>query len=348
MSTLGLGLIAADSAIREQQAIKQRDQADQRFDWERQRTEADMSTLPDRTDAQRAQAQLQTAQSKSELGMVDARGKLASSQLGLAQAEVDGAQARQPDEIAAKADRAKVANLLSSFDLENTPHVIAQQKAQGTISDADIYVTSISKLADLMGSNDQAAVVRYMNGMNDAGVFGQKHAPVAKVGIVQGKDGGNVFVASDATGKPVMQMRAEDMKRIRDSVGKTDFKTVNAGDSLVRIHGGKAESVFTAPESERTKAAAAAKTGPLERDVNYLVTQHGMTQQQALAHLNQAKTMSRDQFVLKGISDAMAMGQKADPDELGAMFDRAVGRGAPGRPAPAQSAPATNWKDWLR
>lgn len=351
MSKLGLGLIAADSYFREGDARQLREQQGQRFEWEKQRATADLSTLDDRAQAQRAQAKLQTAQNTAGLGLVDKQTNLANTTLDTQQAAADAAKARQPEELAAQADQAKVGALLARFKLEQTPAEMARARANGTLTDADIYTTSVVKLASLLDSNDSNEVVRFMNGMNEAGVFGNKHAPVVSVGIQSGKDGESMFVAKDAQGKPVMQMSASAMKRIRDRATKADFKTVNAGDSLVRVQGGQVESVFTAPESEKSRSAAAAKTGPLERDVKYLMSDHGMTNEQALAHLNQAKAMSRDQFILKSVQDRISMGKKpteAEIGEFGAMFDRAVGRSAPGKPAQSNSSPPANMDAQIR
>lgn len=338
MSKLGLGLIAADSAIRSADQQQLRDRATERFDWERQRAQSDLSTLDDRAAATRSQAQLQAAQSQSELGLVDKRFANADAQLGLHAVELGAARARQPAELAAKADRAKVEALLAGFEADQLPGEMARRRAQGVIGDAEVFSTSIAKLADLLSTNDNAAVVRYMNGMMDAGVFGQRrHESVANVSVESDpRTGQSTFVARDAEGKPVMQMSAETMRRVRSIYSKPELKTVNAGDTLVSVSGGRATPVFTAPESEKSRAA---KTGPLERDVDYLVRQHGMTPDQALKHLNAAKSMSRDQFVLKSVQDTIAMGKKptdADMAEFGRMYDSATSS------APKPAAPASN------
>lgn len=344
MSKLGLALIGGSAALNEYERLEDRDtsrqRAQKRFDWESQRAESELSTLPDKTAADRSGYQLRGAQNSANLGLVDAQTENAKKKLQQESAGLDAAQKRQPDELAALANKAAVAKTLSDFDVENLPRALAEKKLQGTFSDADVYTASISKLADLLATNDQNAVIRFMNGMNDAGVFGKKHAPVSGVTILQDpttKE--NVFVATDSAGQPVLQMSASQMKRIRDSVGKTEYKTVNAGDSLVQIKGGVATPVYTAPESARS---AAAKQGPLERDVGYLVTQHGMTKDQALAHLNSAKTMTREQFILKSVQDSIAMGKKPTSEDVanfGTLYDSARQAPATQKPAPA---PASN------
>jgi hypothetical protein len=360
MSKLGLALIGGSAALNEFERLEDRDTARQRaqkrFDWESQRADSEMSTLPDKTAADRSGYQLRGKQNNANIGLVDAQTENAAKELKLQGAGLDAAQKRQPDEIAAQANKAAVAKTLSEFDVENLPRVIAEKKLQGTFSDADVYTTSVSKLADLLATNDQNAVIRFMNGMNDAGVFGKQHAPVASVTIKQDpttKE--NVFVATDAAGQPVMQMGAGQMKRIRDSVGKTEYKTVNAGDSLVAMKGGQVTPVYTAPESAKS---AAAKQGPLERDVGYLVNQHGMSKDQALAHLNSAKTMTREQFVLNALKEkaASSYGYKPsqkDADDFGNLYDsvrRGGATGQPGTPAaqPKAGGATGNWQEWVQ
>ncbi len=78
--------------------------------------------------------------------------------------------------------------------------------------------------------------------------------------------------------------------------------------------------------------------------MSYLVTQHGMTKDQALAHLNSAKTMTREQFILKSVQDSIAMGKKPTSEEVanfGALYDSARQAPATSRAAPA-TAPTSN------
>jgi len=369
MSKLGLALIGGSAALNELERLEDRDTARQRaqkrfewesqraesdrqraqkrFDWESQRAESDLSLLPYKTEADRSRYQLLGKQNNAALGLVDLQAENAKKKMQQDGISLDAAQTRMPDELAALANKAAVAKTLSEFDVENLPRAIAEKKLQGALSDADVYTASISKLADLIATKDKNAVIRFMNGMNDAGVFGKKHAPVSDVTIKQDpttKE--NVFVATDAAGLPVLQMSASQMMRIRDSVGKIEYKTVNAGDSLVALKGGQATTIYTAPESARS---AAAKQGPLERDVNYLVTHHGMTKDQALAHLNSAKTVSRDQFIIKGLQDIIAMNRQPTREEiaaLGALYDSARQATSASQSA-SQNAqePASNYLD---
>lgn len=293
------------------------DRDTQRFDWERKRAESELSLLDINSDNKRKEAEVKG--------------------LGL-----DLVKEMQPIEHKTKINNAEISKTLSQFGVEDLPRVISRQRAQGVLSDTDASIASVAKIGDLIELGDSSRVISFMNNMNQTIPKEYQSNPVTNVGVEKDKNGGNVFVARDANGNDVMRMSAGQLSRIRNSIGKSEFKTVNAGDSLVQIKGGVATPVYTAPESAKS---AAAKQGPLERDVGYLVNQHGMSKDQALAHLNSAKTMTREQFILKSVQDSIAMGKKPTSEEVtnfGTLYDSARQAPAASRnaPAPASNSPA--------
>lgn len=343
MSTIGLAAIAGNAAVNSMRVQQDREKQDERFGWERQRNQADLSTLDARTQAANTGAQLQAKQNTAALGLVDGETANKQTRQQIEAADLKGAQSRQPDELIARANRAKVDSLLTQYDVDNLPRVIAQKKAEGALSEADMFVTSLTKLTDLMDTDDPQAVVRFMNAMNDAGALANKHAPIVSVGAEDDPKHGRMFVAKDASGNRVVAFSAEMLRRIRESRTPAKFEKLDAGDSLVKIKGGQASVAVTAPESAKSKST---KQGPLERDVGYLTSVHGMTPEQALNHLNSAKTMSREQFILKSASDAMAMngGKQLTPEQiadLGTLYDEATKRANP-TPGNSGVAPAAS------
>ena len=330
---LGLGMVGANAFFDQQRKLEQ-------YDYEKARRESELSTLPDKTEADRSGYQLRGKQNNANIGLADTQAENAKKKLELEGAGLDAAKERQPLEQAAALNGAEINKALSEFQVQDLPRVIAEKKRAGVFSDADASVAAIGKLAELIKLGDQGQVVTFMNAMNEAKDPGQRTAPIAGVGIQQDpKTGEKLFVATDANGAVVTKVPHSHMQAVMNSLGKSEFKTVNAGDSLVQIKGGVATPVYTAPESARS---AAAKQGPLERDVGYLVTQHGMTKDQALAHLNSAKTMTREQFILKSVQDSIAMGKKPTSEEVanfGTLYDSA--RQAPATQKPA-AAPASN------
>lgn len=321
MSGLGLGLIAADEYFKEGDRRQARD-------YQQSLRDADLATLPERTEATRAGAQLRTKQATSDIGLVDVRAANESKRLGMEGAGLDSAKERQPTEIATARNKAEVDNQLSQLSVEELPRAIAQKKREGVMNDAQVGVVAIAKLDGLIRLGDSNQVISFMNAMNEVAPAGGKRAAVATVGVeADPASGEKVFVAKDAQGGDVVRITRAQMERIRQAAGvggKTEFKTVNAGDSLVAIREGKATPVYTAPESEKSKGA---KAGPLERDVGYLVRAHGMSENQALQHLNSAKSMSRQQFILKSVQDTLAIGKKPSDEDVrafGELYDRAA------------------------
>jgi len=345
MNSIGLGLIAADEYFREGDRRQVRN-------YQQALRDAELSNLPDRMEAERSGYRLRSTENR--LGLEDAPDKAAADrsgnqlrakqneaglslvdqQTGVTRQELAnrGADATtrgltKDAERATAINNAEIGKTLSEFQVTDLPRVIAEKRRAGVFSEADAATAGIAKLADLIKIGDSNQVIAFINGLNEAS--GAARPRVAAVGITE-QNGEKVFVAQDANGQPVMQISAGQMQRIRDSFGKTEYKTVNAGDSLVALKDGKATPVYTAPESAKSQAN---KMGPLERDVNYLTTTHGMTQQQALAHLNSAKTMSREQFILKSAQDSIAMGKKPtdqDMADFGALYDRAQRAQQPG------------------
>lgn len=340
---LGYGLAALDSYYKEGDARVQRERQTQRFDWDRQKAESELSLLPDRTAASRAEYQLRTKQNNAKLGLADAQAQLDTDRLRLEQGDIASRLERQPTESTAAANKAEIAKTLSEFEVADLPRVIAEKKRAGVFSEADAATAGVAKLADLIKVGDNNQVISFLNGLNDASGGGKPR--VAAVGVTtDDKTGERVFVAQDAQGKPVMRVAQSQFQRIRDSIGKTEYKTVNAGDSVVALRDGKATPVYTAPESAKSQQA---KMGPLERDVTYLTSAHGMSKDQALAHLNSAKTMSREQFVLNALRDKAENNpaykpSQRDADDLGAMYDSVRRSTTPGlsNVPSASSAPA--------
>lgn len=274
MSGLNLGLAAADAYYKADDARVLREQQRERFGWDKQRAEADLSTLPDRTEAARSGYQLQSAQNKANLEIVP--------------------------------NQAAVAKALSEFSVEELPSRIAQMRQQRIFSDVDAQTAGVAKLADLIQMGDPQQITSYLNAWRKTNPTNMK-ADVAQVGFTKDEKGENVFVALDAQGNPVMQMSATQIQRIRDSIGKMDIKVAKQGESIVGIKNGVATPLYTAPVDP---SLAKLKMGPLERDVNYLMTSHGKTQDEALSYLNSAKAKPKETFVQEMIKEGTRLNGK--------------------------------------
>lgn len=336
---LGLGLIAADSYFKEGDRREVRD-------YNRKLRDSELSLLPDKTEATRsgyrdtlaeneARGQERPGRTANTLkrqqieatGLDRAAGRQmtledtadAKAAAGLSDARMTLQQ--QPQRQQMESDKLKVEAAGAAQAVQQLPQRLAAAAAAGTLQQRDAQIQLIAGLEPALATNNPQLVQQYVQGAIDTGLFPSvQGAKVAKVGMAA--DGR--FIAQGQDGAAIFSVSRDDLARLKQLGGKTELKTVNAGDSLVQVQGGKATPLYTAPESEKSKAS---KTGPLERDVNYLVQSHGMTQQQALAHMNAAKSMSRQQFILKGLEGKAGLGQKPtneDIAELGALYDRAA------------------------
>lgn len=329
---LGYGLAALDSYYKEGDARQLRERADQRFDWERQKAQSELSLLDDKAAADRSGYQNTVAEnaSRTELRPLETANK--KTQLGIDSVSLAGAAKRQPtleeakdSEAVAAAGAAKVKAALEGVEVERIPSVVADAKMKGIITDATSSNLVSATIADMIDSGNQAGLVKLLNAQKQyAGDPKVAALPdVANVAKARDANGQEVLVLKDAAGNTIMSRPVSIYQAARDSLKKQEVKEVKEGHSLVSVRGNTVTPLYTAPESASSRAT---KMGPLERDVNYLVSGHGMSKEQALAHLQSAKTMSRENFILKAVENAQAMGKKvtdADMIEFGAIYDRA-------------------------
>ncbi|CAB4122456.1 hypothetical protein UFOVP33_9 [uncultured Caudovirales phage] len=310
---LNLGLAALDSYYKEGDARKEREYVQAKRD-------ADMATLGDVTAERRTGAQLRSKQNTANLGLVDSQADLAKNKLSLDQANTKAAIERQPTEQATAANNAEVAKTLSEFNVDDLPRVIAEKRRAGVFSEADAATTGIAKLADLIQIGDTNQVINFMNGLNAAG--GNKKPPVAAVGVTQDpKTGEQVFVAQDAQGNHVMQISQSQMKRVRDSVGKTDLKVLNAGDSLVGVKNGQASVLATAPE----KASTLKQHTPAEVQTMEWLISKGVAKDAngAWDMVRSAREKTRNSFIMDYVGKNALPGSDTNKmsDEAGKIYD---------------------------
>ena len=330
MNTLGLALAGAAAGLKGYERLQDKERKqrmeDEQWEWKRQAAESELSLLPDHTEAARSDYQLKQKKNNAALGLMDLQTSNARTELELEGLKLDSAKALQPLESAAKFHKAQVSQALSAYDVADLPRVLAEKKMQGAFSEADVSIAHFAKLGQIVRMGDSNQALNYINAVNDTLPPEKRKGRAVSLQVQPGQRGDKILIARDAQGNITYQISSEHMEQAAGLVGggaKTEYKTVNAGDSLVAIKGGQATPIYTAPESER---AAAAKMGPTERDVEYLVRAHGMTPQQALSQLTSSKNMSRQQFVQKMIADKAAAGfnykpTQQDIDEFNALYD---------------------------
>lgn len=290
------------------------------------------------TQANTNEVGLQTSAQALESNPALLEAKTNQTLLGLQQSRAD--LKNQPARLQTEANTVNMTLAQSKADVVAQPMKIAQQAAAGTVSQMQAQGQLLSNLYEAIQTGNQNVVRTYIQNSLNTGLFPQlKGKKVGEVGSIKGADGKPVIVAKDDAGQVIFQMSMDELQRVRDAMAKPETMKLNDGDTVVQVKGGKATPLYTAPVSP---SKAAERMGPLERDVGYLMKFHGKTKDEALAFVNSAKTMSRNQFVLKSITDSVALGKKptdAEIAEFGAIYDRAT-RGGP-RVAPPAAPGAT-------
>ncbi len=363
---LGLGLIAADAFVKENQAQDIRDREKQRFDWERQRAEAEMGLLPDKAAAERSGYKLRSGQNQQGLDLLpgDTANKITEqgnrgqrltyekdripteeatndtkATIGLNQAANE--LINQPDKLTQQNNVQKIATALSSVDVDELPRTLAQKRLTNEVSQADSDLMIGAKLSDLIDAGDQNSIVRLLNAQKatsqDPKIAGMPNA--ASVSRATDGNGVEYLVIKDAQGKQIMAKPVESFRAAKNALAKITYEKVDAGDSMVRVQGGKVTPVYTAPESAKSLSA---KLGPLERDVTYLTSRHGMTDQQALDYMRSAKQMTKQEWMNRALIERGKLGDvsKDDIKALSDMYDNAQKYSLPAAAPAAAPAPA--------
>lgn len=328
----------------EKDELAQEDLAKRRSYDEKVRA-AGLDMMPDRAANERAQLQLQTAQNQAGLELQTARAKLASSNLNLEQSAADFKATQQPMEQATAATNNKVAEALAQFSVDELPNVIARKKREGVFSDADAGTATVAKLADLVTTGDSNSIIKFLNGIGS--ISGGK--PVAKVGMVKNDKGENVLVALGADDQPVMQVSAKQMTAVRNSIGKTESKVLNGGQTLVTVKNGVATPQYTAPADPN---AANNKRSEMELQFKFLTGDPAgpmMPKEAATEFIRKGSHKTPEErfylFQQELVKAAAGLGKKLDQQEINRQAAALSGY-APGQSTAngLQNAPGSNTK----
>lgn len=341
MNALGLGMIAADAYFRQNRQQELDQQQRERYAAEKQRTDAENSTLGDATSARRAQLLAQRmqaeGQAKAQPGLDTLTQMRTDNQI---QGERDNS-ALQPERQRGALANAKVAADTAEFNAGDMPNQVRDRRVQRANTNAQQHVQSIAQLAGVIKTGDSKAVLQYMNDLSDAQHGPGNHAPIAQVGYTKDPNTGeNVFTALDANGKTVMQMSSSQMQRISDSLKPAPkVEKLKPGESLATVQpDGRASTVLTAPgDKEGTKQHTPAEIQSAEWLMKNGVATDATN---AWNKVRSAREKTRGSFIADMIKDSIT--PKESPDSVrkkqelfGGLYDqiqREQGGGAPTKP----------------
>lgn len=372
---INLGMRAANAAFQEFDAQQVRDQRKREWDAQNKRTDSELSMLAEKADADRTDYLMRAARNRSGLELQPSRqrveqGRLTEEEQGQQFREtlrpsleayernkMGAALERQPIELQAAAanaqserSKARINQADTTVAEENIPNRMTQGRQKHAVDDYSHHTQTVASLAQSITSGDAESTLKLMNGLNEAKPEGQRVKPAVRLGTI---NGGKTLIALDAdgnqTGGPL------DIGQMQQMASQGQAVKLKAGETIGTFGKGGFTPSYTAPDP----SGSVTKQGPLQRDVEYLKNYHGMTNEQALAHLSAAKTMTRDQFILAAIKEKAAKGfeqpTRKDAEEFGALYDSVQGSGrSPSVQAAPTAQPATpsksgfNWRDQIR
>lgn len=250
MGRLGLGLIAAENFY------KGYDEAGRR-ELDEAKRQAELSSLPDKTESERSGYKLRTATNNAGLETLPQQTANAKARLGLESGELAGQKERQPTDLAAKKAQSEIglsntqndqANLpktqevrnnalqgqvlQSRSDLANLPDKLEAAGVQGAIGKQGQVDVVIGTLGQLIGGDDRQGALEFANNiLARTGVFpslkGKKFADIAPVqGGPNGdgynfttEDGGSIFIPKKRFLDAMGKLKTGEYQFIHDTHG---------------------------------------------------------------------------------------------------------------------------------
>lgn len=362
---IGLGLAALpaywngrESAAREQYTQAKRD--------------SELSLLPLETEKKKAQLGLDNLNIQREVGRADDinQAKDIQAKVGLSNAQAD--QVNQPEKQKIETNKLNYQRQVSDHELSGLADKLQQASVQGVLDRQGQSDAVLGTLGQLLTGYNKEGALKFANEIakrgdvlpNTNGKVFTDITPVEKGssiksenGFIQAPEKGYTFVTEDGTNvfTPMSAFIGAMSKQKSGKYSLThtpdgSLYTLNQNTGMVNQVAKGDPAYYTNKRTERE--------GPLQRDVNYLVNEHGMSKDQALAHLNSAKTTSREQFVLNAIKDKTANSYdykptQSDINNFGNLYDSvrkqhnapltSQGNGITKNPTAAPS----NWQEWV-
>lgn len=340
---LGLGLIAADQYFKEGDARVLRDQQRERFGWDKQRAESELSILPDKTEADRTGYQARAGQNRADIELQPAKTQNAKARLGMDAADLQGEADRKPDEIKTKGINAKIGldtaqntqnNLPQSLQVANNnlqsrvmtsdaavkqlPAKLQQLAVQGVLNGQGQSDVVFGTLGQLISRKDKAGAIAFANEISKQGsVLPETNGKPLRdiVDVSKGQYGapgdGYLFVTQDGQAHfaPVEKISGA-MNKLKS--GKYHF--IHTPDGSV-YSGNESTGAITQAFKGNPKVSSMGDRRPREIQLFEFYKGLGYGENDALSKVKELGHKSRQQFEADSLKDALAMAQGATPDE---------------------------------
>lgn len=345
MANLGLGLIAADSYFKEGDARKERDYVQAKRD-------AELSTLGDKTNAERSGYQLRDSQNRANSELLPNQTANAKSRLGLEATDLQGQTERQPNDNKAKKIQSDMglataendqANLPSSLQVKNNalqtqlqtsdatlkqlPMRLQQLATQGVLDQRGQSEVVLGTMGQLIARQDKAGALAFANDIAKVGNIlpntnGKQFTdiqPVRKGDNGAQGDGYN-FVTADGESRFVP---VEAISGAMNKLKTGEYQFIHTNDGSV-FAGNKTTGAITQAHQGDTKAMRAQHTPAEVQTMEWLMSKGvAKTPEAAWEQVRSAREKTRNAFVMDYVSKNALPGADTNKmsEDAGRIYD---------------------------
>lgn len=368
MANLGLGLIAADQYFKADDARRVRE-------YEQAKRDSELSTLGDKTEADRSGYQLRGSQNRANSELLPDQTKNAKTRLGLESADLEGQGQRQPDEIKTKNTNAKIglatvqndeANLPSSLQVKNNalqtqlqtsdatlkqlPMKLQQLATQGVLDQQGQSDVVLGTMGQLIARQDKAGALAFANNVAKQGnVLPNSNGKVFTdiVPVRKGQDGaqGDGYVFVTDKGERIFTP----VEAISGAMGKLkngEYQFIHTSDGSVYAGNKQTGAVQQAHQGD-PKALRAQHTPAEIQTMEYLVSKGVAKDTNAAWEMvRSSREKTRNAFIMDYVGKNAMPGQ--DPmklqEQAGSLYDslrQNQGPTNPAQPGSNTAAPGT-------
>ena len=348
---LGLGLAAADEYFKEGDRRNVRD-------YEQQKRAAEISTLGDRTAAERTGYQLRTGQNQQGLYLLPGQTAIKQTEqqtagiqanIGLSNAQNDQDNLSKVQEVKNNTLQGQV--LQSRADLDNLPEKIRQATVSGQLSGEGQRDLVLGTLAHYISGNDKTGALDFANRIAKVtdimpNTNGKTFTDIAPVRGGPEGDGYN-FTTSDGITRFVP---AKAMQAALGKMKSGEYQFIHDNNGNVYA-GNKATGTVTQTHQGDPTLAGRQHTPAEIQTMEYLV-KNGVAKNTAQAWdmVRSSREKTRNSFIMDYVAKSGGLGQ--DPAKLseqaGKIYDELRGSLSPAPAAPAAGGSSSNWSDWTR
>jgi hypothetical protein len=253
---------------------------------------------------------------KNNLGLAQAKASTARSAVveqtndinaGLSLAQAQSNQANRPNQDKIDASKMRTELTIQDGVEKAAPLKVATNIRKAAADSSASGVQALEGVVHALNSGNSELLGRSVADAHSA-LYGKPlHEDVAGARMID-VNGQKALAVVDSSGQiiadipPMPASTLTQLQRKMNLGKKSELKTLAPGYTMIQMgHDGVPRPVFTAPESQAKITGA--KTGPLQRDAEWLSTTLNIPLEKAVEQIQQGKNMSRQDFIQKQLAE---------------------------------------------